>query len=63
MKAINQALQRELQQSIVTADFFKDSTHRHIQVIDRIVELAEGLKTAASTSEGLRELVPLLDFH
>jgi hypothetical protein len=61
LKTTNQALQRELQQTTATADFFRDNTYQHIQVINRIMELAQGLKT--SSSEGLRELVSLQDLQ
>jgi hypothetical protein len=53
LKAENQALQLELQQNIATAAFFRDNTHQHAQVLDRIMELAQGLKVRESSSEGL----------
>jgi len=61
LKATNQALRRELQQSTAAADFFRDNTYQHIQVVNRIMELAEGLKTRANPGGDLYECVPSVD--
>jgi hypothetical protein len=51
LKATNQALQLQLQESTATAEFFRDSTYQHAQVIDRIMELAEGLESRARKTD------------
>ena len=51
LKATNQALQLQLQESTATAEFFRDSTYQHAQVIDRIMELAERLKSRARKTD------------
>jgi hypothetical protein len=57
----NQSLQRELQKSTATAEYFRDNTYQHMRVTNSIMELVEGLKTRTNSSEGLPEFVPLLD--
>ena len=53
LKAENQALQLELQQNIATAAIFKDNTHQYAQVLDGIMELAQGLKVRENSSKSL----------
>jgi hypothetical protein len=51
LKEVNQVLQRELQQSIATAEFFRKSTYQHAQTINEIMKLAEGLKNKPGTCD------------
>jgi chromosome segregation ATPase len=61
LKIANQTLQRELQKCAVTVDYFRKNTSKHAQVMHRVLQLMEELKTGTLyDEEGSGELDPLL---